>query len=100
MAGTIAGVHEIPSDLWLQVSDGVDVASASVSSEWITVSRVSNVGDRMGADLAHNAPLVDGMRCYRRRYRVTDCALLLSATAIVCLLGKQSLRCSAVIGDQ
>ena len=41
----------------------------------------------MGADLAHNAPLVDGTRCYRRGYRVTDCALLLSATAIVCLLG-------------
>jgi len=41
----------------------------------------------MGADLVHNAPLVDGTRCYRRGYRVTDCALLLSATAIVCLLG-------------
>ena len=41
----------------------------------------------MGADLAHNAPIADGTRCYRRGYRVTDCALLLSATAIVCICG-------------
>ena len=41
----------------------------------------------MGADLAQNVPLVDGTRGSHESYRVTDCALLLSATAIVCLPG-------------
>ena len=41
----------------------------------------------MGDDLARSIPFVGKTRCYLRSYGVPDCALLLSATAIVCLLG-------------